>query len=740
MSDLKVDDSKIVFESSEQVEVISTFDERFLKEELLRGIHACGFQTPSAIQQRALLTIVSGRDVIVQAEAGMGKTSTGAIAVLQSIDTDLREAQALILSPIRELATQTQSVIVALGEYLNIQCHACVGGTSVAEDIRKLGSGVHIVSGTPGRVFDMIRRKNLRKENIKMLVIEEADEMLSRGFREQLYDIYRYLPRSVQVVFLGIALPDSVIEMTKKLMKDSIRILFKRDESTLKNIKQYFAAAENEEQKFESLSTLFVTLKIARAVVFCNTKRKVDLLAEKMRNLELMVSSLHGGMPQEERDQSAVDFRAGGHLALITTDTRGIDMPEISHVIHFDLPRSPHSRMSSLNTESDKLVLESSVQVKIVSAFDQLDLKEDLLRGISAYGFETPSAVQQRAILPIVLGRDVIVQAEAGLGKTSAGAIALLHRIDTNLRETQALILSSTRETATMTQSIVMALGGYLKVQCHACIGGTSVAEDIRKLDYGVHVVSGTPGRVFDMIRRKHLRTRNIKMLVLDEADEMLAKGFREQIYDIYRYLPPATQVVFLGTTLPHDALEMTTKFTTDPIRILLRRDEPTLKRMKHYFVAVEKEEWKFDALCDLFDTLTVTQAVIFCNKRRKVDWLTEKMRDAKFTVSFMHGEMPQKERDQIATDFRAGTSRVLITTDGRIRAIDLSQVDLVVNYDLPNNRDNYDNRLSRIGLPGRSTTAVNFVTVQEVKILRDIEKYYSINIDQMPVKAAELI
>jgi DEAD/DEAH box helicase len=158
-----------------------------------------------------------------------------------------------------------------------------------------------------------------------------------------------------------------------------------------------------------------------------------------------------------------------------------------------------------------------------------------------------------------------------------------------------------------------------MNVQCHACIGGTSIGEDIRKLEYGQHVVSGTPGRVFDMIRRRSLRTRNIKMLVLDEADELLNKGFKDQIYDVYRYLPPQTQVVLLSATLPYDVLEMTTKFMTDPIRILVKRDELTLEGIKQFFVAVEKEDWKFDTLCDLYDTLTITQAVIFCNTRRKV-------------------------------------------------------------------------------------------------------------------------
>lgn len=187
------------------------------------------------------------------------------------------------------------------------------------------------------------------------------------------------------------------------------------------------------------------------------------------------------------------------------------------------------------------------------------------------------------------------------------------------VRETQALVLSPTRELATQIQSVVLALGDYLNIQCHACIGGTSIGEDIRKLEYGQHVVSGTPGRVFDMIRRRSLRTRNIKMLVLDEADELLNKGFKDQIYDVYRYLPPATQVVLLSATLPYDVLEMTTKFMTDPIRILVKRDELTLEGIKQFFVAVEKEDWKFDTLCDLYDTLTITQAVIFCNTRRKV-------------------------------------------------------------------------------------------------------------------------
>merc|ERR1719481_656854 len=314
---------------------------------------------------------------------------------------------------------------------------------------------------------------------------------------------------------------------------------------------------------------------------------------------------------------------------------------------------------------------ETSEDVEVTPTFDGMGLREDLLRGVYAYGFEKPSAIQQRAIKPIVKGRDVIAQAQSGTGKTATFSTAVLQTLDIQVRETQALILGPTRELATQIQKVILALGDYMSVQCHACIGGTNIGEDIRKLDYGQHVVAGTPGRVFDMIRRRNLRTRAIKMLVLDEADEMLNKGFKEQIYDVYRYLPPATQVCLISATLPHEILEMTSKFMSDPIRILVKRDELTLEGIKQFFVAVEREEWKFDTLCDLYDTLTVTQSVIFCNTRRKSEWLAEKMRKNNFTVTVMHGDMVQKEREEIMKNFRTCESRVLITTDLLARGID---------------------------------------------------------------------
>mmetsp|Transcript_25682 Transcript_25682/g.40424 ORF Transcript_25682/g.40424 Transcript_25682/m.40424 type:complete len:404 (+) Transcript_25682:87-1298(+) len=378
--------------------------------------------------------------------------------------------------------------------------------------------------------------------------------------------------------------------------------------------------------------------------------------------------------------------------------------------------------------------------VEVLQSFDTMGLKEDLLRGIYGYGFERPSAIQQRAIRPIVQGRDVIAQSQSGTGKTAVFSIGALQVLDTTSNETQVLVLSPTRELAEQSQKVVLSLGDYMNVQCHACIGGKSIAEDIRRLDYGVQVVSGTPGRVFDMIRRRNLRTTKLKMLVIDEADEMLNRGFKEQVYDIYRYLPPSTQVVLVSATLPQEVLDMTKKFMNEPVKVLVKRDELTLEGIKQFFVAVEREEWKFDTLCDLYDTLTITQAVIFCNTKRKVDWLTGKMREANFTVSSMHGDMPQRERDAIMEEFRSGASRVLIATDVWGRGLDVQQVSLVICYDLPNNRELYIHRIGRSGRFGRKGVAINFVKNDDIRVLRDIEQYYSTQIDEMPMNVADLI
>jgi len=362
------------------------------------------------------------------------------------------------------------------------------------------------------------------------------------------------------------------------------------------------------------------------------------------------------------------------------------------------------------------------------------------LRGIYAYGFEKPSAIQQRAIVPCCQQRDVIAQAQSGTGKTATFAVAILQQIDTSLKECQALVLAPTRELALQIQKVIAALGDYLQVQVHACIGGTNVKEDQRRLDVGTHVIVGTPGRVNDMIERRSLRTNKIKLFVLDEADEMLSRGFKDQIYDVFKFMPQNIQVILLSATMPAEVLEVTKRFMRDPVRILVKKEELTLEGIRQFYVFVEKEDWKLDTLCDLYETVSITQAVIFCNTRRKVDWLTDQMAKRKFTVSAMHGDMDQAQRDMIMREFRSGSSRVLITTDLLARGIDVQSVSLVINYDLPSNRENYIHRIGRSGRFGRKGVAINFVTEEDKRTLKDIEQFYNTTVDEMPMNVADML
>jgi translation initiation factor 4A len=325
-------------------------------------------------------------------------------------------------------------------------------------------------------------------------------------------------------------------------------------------------------------------------------------------------------------------------------------------------------------------------------------------------------------------------------GKTATFAIGTLAKLDASNRACQSLILAPTRELAQQIQKVVLALGDYMDIQVHACVGGTAVRDDIRTLQAGVHIVVGTPGRVHDMINRRALRLDSIKQFFLDEADEMLSRGFKDQIYDIFKFLPETVQVCLFSATMPLDVLEVTERFMREPVRILVKKDELTLEGIKQFYIAVEREEWKLETLCDLYETLTITQAIIYCNTRRKVDWLQEEMQKRDFTVSCMHGDMDQRERDIIMREFRTGSSRVLITTDLLARGIDVQQVSLVINFDLPTNRENYIHRIGRSGRFGRKGVAINFLTEGDVRYLRDIEQFYTTEITEMPMDVADLI
>jgi translation initiation factor 4A len=372
--------------------------------------------------------------------------------------------------------------------------------------------------------------------------------------------------------------------------------------------------------------------------------------------------------------------------------------------------------------------------------FDALDLDESILRGVYGYGFELPSAIQQVAIKPMINGKDVIAQAQSGTGKTGAFVLGLLQRIEKDNAKTQGLILVPTRELAEQIRNVIKDIAIYTNIKTHLCIGGTPVREDKRALANGINIVIGTPGRTLQLLQERSIQTQDIKLFILDEADEMLSRGFKEQVQQIFGYMPATIQCAIFSATMPPEVLEISSKFMIEPIRILIKKEEITLQGIKQFFIAIDHEQWKIDTLCDLYQTISVTQAIIYANTRRKVEFIADQMITKDFTVSQIHGDMDAREREHVMKEFRAGKSRVLIATDIIARGIDIQQVSLVINYEIPRNKENYIHRIGRSGRHGRKGVAINFVTREDVRSLKEIESFYSTQIDEMPSNIADMI
>jgi translation initiation factor 4A len=383
----------------------------------------------------------------------------------------------------------------------------------------------------------------------------------------------------------------------------------------------------------------------------------------------------------------------------------------------------------------------SSLWDESIPKFDLMNLKEETLKGIYAYGYENPSAIQQRAIKPMMLGHDVIGQAQSGTGKTATFSIGMLERLNLDERGVQGLILSPTRELAQQTVLVVDALGSYLGAKVLCCVGGTEMRRDTLTLrNENVKVVVGTPGRLYAMLERGTIAPRAIRMLVIDEADEMLSRGFVDQVEAILVTLPSSAQICMFSATLTLQSLELADRVMRNPVRILVKQDELTLDGIKQFYVAIKRQQWKLETLMDLYAVLSISQAVIFCNSRRQVDYLHGEMTANDFAVSCMHGDMDQQQRDTVMRDFRNGTTRVLIATDILARGIDVQSVSLVINYELPNDRENYIHRIGRSGRWGRKGVAINFITPDTHRYLVDIEKHYATEIKEMPNNVADLI
>jgi translation initiation factor 4A len=394
--------------------------------------------------------------------------------------------------------------------------------------------------------------------------------------------------------------------------------------------------------------------------------------------------------------------------------------------------------------KSQKNLKNKSSEYEVVSipSFDDMNLNSSILKGIYAYGFEKPSTIQQKAIVPLATGYDIIAQSQSGTGKTGTFAIGILERMDCSQDFTQALILAPTRELASQIHTVISDLGIHLEnLRIQLCIGGIRSKEFNRwEKQKDNHIVIGTPGRVLDNINRKKLFVDKLSVFALDEADEMLSRGFVDQMYDIFQHIPLSTQIALFSATLPSEVLELSKKFIENPINILVKKEELTLEGIKQFYVGLEEKSHKVDTLIDLFSAISVTQCIIFIGRKTDAEDLYSILKEQDFGVGIVTGSMQQEDRDKVIKSFRGGTTRVLLTTGLLARGFDVQQVSLVINFDLPRDKESYIHASGRCGRWGRKGCVINLVTAQEYENMKEIEKFYNTQIEELPLNIADYL
>ena len=384
------------------------------------------------------------------------------------------------------------------------------------------------------------------------------------------------------------------------------------------------------------------------------------------------------------------------------------------------------------NLKEDKFV-ESNIEE--VDSWDELDLKPDILRGIYAHGLEKPSPIQRKAVKPIMDGKDIIAQAQSGTGKTATFTIGALSHVVIENNETQVLVLSPTRELSKQTQDVMYGIGSMMPgLRVQLLVGGNSIDDDVRNLkDATPHIITGTPGRVYDMMRRNNIGSKNIKLIICDEADEMLSSGFKEQVYNIFQFLRRDVQVALFSATLPEHINTITSKFMRNPITIKVKAEQLTLEGISQYYVAVEDDRQKYLTLKDLYAFMSMSQCIIYCNSVKRVSDLYEAMMEDGFPVCRIHSNMEKFDRDSAFSEFKTGKHRVLISSNVTSRGIDIQQVSCVINFDIPKDVHNYLHRIGRSGRWGRKGVGINLITRRDISKLKEIETYYVCQINELP-------
>ena len=394
-----------------------------------------------------------------------------------------------------------------------------------------------------------------------------------------------------------------------------------------------------------------------------------------------------------------------------------------------------NNKESSNNQDEITNVFEHDTPVQIFNTWDELDLNADLLRGIYAHGFEKPSPIQSKAINPILSGNDIIAQAQSGTGKTGSFTIGALSKVVISENSNQVLIMVPTHELAHQITSVISSLSAMMTgIRIKTIVGGSSIDDDADEMRKNPpHVIVGCPGRVYDMIRRRHINANKLKIVILDEADEMLSSGFKEQVYNVFKYLNKSVQIALFSATLPNNIFQITNKFMRNPVKICVKAESLTLEGIKQYFIAMNDDREKYLTLKDLYQRISLSQCIIYANSVKRVNDLYEAMKEDGFPVSCIHSNMDKLEREKVFKEFRSGSSRTMISSNVTCRGIDIQQVAVVINFDIPRDVHTYLHRIGRSGRWGRKGTGINFITRRDIPKIKEIEQYYNTQIEELP-------
>ncbi|KAK3817680.1 MAG: P-loop containing nucleoside triphosphate hydrolase protein [Benniella sp.] len=679
-------------------DVVDNFEGMNLNPELLRGIHACGFERPLALQQNAIPPILEKQDVIVQSLPGGGKTTTFSISVLQGIDTSIMLCQALILAPTRERAPQIQKVVMALGDFMKIRCHVCIGGTNVREDMGHLREWPQIVVGTSGRVLHMIKCRALKTDSIKMFIIDEANEILSTSkdqLHKDVFEIFQSIPRGTQVIFSLTRAHKGLEGLAQEFMRSPVFIAHVSGKSKKPKSKQ--------EETVYYLDSMKLKSELRHGIRAYCFKRPVLLF------------------------QHAIMSILKSHDVIIQAPS-GTDT-----IAAFSIPIL--QKLNSSNALCQALVLVPTyemaqpIQEVVVALGRYMNILFQDLRDKINTRSTTPRINEAR--IAVKTPRSVLNKIESGSLETSSIMMLVIYEVDEMISNRLS----------------------------------DSIHDVFQRLPPGTQVVllsTKTPKETSEILPMENTKmTAKFKrepIRIVIENDGVTG-GLQENLRD-RGCVKGAIQAGYAVSPLRNDCLspdrplqlhQLSNESVVSKKRLSpaiaagdLRREGhvegSTLEHSKQFYVLVVKEEQKLDRLRALYETLMITQAVIFCNTRKKVDWLAKKLVVRKLTVSAVHDDTEETQLETIMEEFRSGSTHILITTDLLIHGSDVLPASLIINYDLPVTKESYIHRVPPGGREGRKGVILNFITVKDKPMLGSIEKFYSIQITEMPKNLAEHI